>query len=157
MGDPLSTSKCQHGQYRTLKVEYLLPMPTYTKINDNYCLDNFRYKKFSKPCPQLLRYQQPVPYLTINASMDNTILKGRVFPMLAFTKSTSFQTFRLIGVCIGIEMSIISPLFTSKCQHGQYRTLKVEYLLPMPAFTKIIVIYNFRHKKLQIMNTIIEI
>ena len=38
-------------------------------------LYNFRYKKLSKPCPQLLRYKQPVPYLTVNASMDNTILK----------------------------------------------------------------------------------
>ena len=42
-------------------------------------------------------------------------------------------------------MSTTNPLFTSKCQHGQYRTLKVEYLLPMPALTKIIVLYNFRY------------
>ena len=28
---------------------------------------------------------------------------------------------------IGIKTSNISPLFTSKFQHGQYRTLKVEY------------------------------
>ena len=56
--------------------------------------------------------------------------------------------FILIGMCIGIEMSTISPLFTSKCQHGQYRALKVEYLLPMPAFTEIIVLYNLRYKKL---------
>ena len=111
-------------------------------------LYNFRYKKLSKPCPQLLRYKQTVPYLTVNASMDNTILKSGVFPMLAFTKSTSFQTIILIGKCIGIEMSIISLLLTSKCQHGQYRCLKVEYLLPMPAFTKIIVLYNLRYKKL---------
>ena len=111
-------------------------------------LYNFRYKKLSKLYPQLLTYKQPVPYLTLNASMDNTILKSGVFPMLAFTKSTSFQTVILIGMCIGIEMSIISPLFTSKCQHGQYLTLKVEYLSPMPVFTKIIVLYNFRYKKL---------
>ena len=26
-------------------------------------------------CIQLLRYKQPVPYLPVNASMDNTILK----------------------------------------------------------------------------------
>ena len=71
----------------------VLPMPAYTKINDNHVvLYNFRYKKLSKPCPQLLRYKQPVPYLTVNASMDNTILKSGVFPMPAFTKSTSFQT-----------------------------------------------------------------
>ena len=39
-------------------------------------LYNFRYEKLSKPCTQLLRYkQQPVPYLPVNASMDNTILK----------------------------------------------------------------------------------
>ena len=91
--------------------------------------------------------------------------KSGVFPMLAFTKSTSYQTletfqtmyiikqiawhsFILIGMCIGIKMSTISPLFTSRCQHGQYRTLKVEYLSPMPVFTKIIVLYNFRYKKL---------
>ena len=55
-------------------------------------LYNFRYKKLSKPCPQLLRYKQPVPYLTVNASMDNTILKSGVFPMPAFTQSTTFQT-----------------------------------------------------------------
>ena len=42
--------------------------------------------------------------------------------------------FILIGMCIGIKMSTICPLFTSKCQHGQYRTLKVEYLSPMPVF-----------------------
>ena len=59
-----------HGQYRTLKVEYLLPMPAFTKINVLY---NFRYKKLSKSCTQLLR---------------------------------------------------TSPIFTSKCQHGQYRILK---------------------------------
>ena len=52
------------------------------------------------------------------------------------------EQFILIGMCIGIKMSTISPLFSSKCQHGQYRTLKVEYLSPMPAFTKIIVLYS---------------
>ena len=55
-------------------------------------LYNFRYKKLSKPCPQLLRYKQPVPYLTVNGSMDNTILKSGVFPMPAFTKTSSFLT-----------------------------------------------------------------
>ena len=71
----LFTSKCQHGQYgqyRTLKVDYLLPMPVFSKI---IVLYNFRYKKLSKLCIQLLRYKQPVPYLPVNASMDNTILK----------------------------------------------------------------------------------
>ena len=77
---PLFTSKWtngkwtvngQHGQYRTLKVEYLSPMPVFTKI---IVLYNFRYKKLSKPCTQLLRYKQPVPYLPVNASMDNTVL-----------------------------------------------------------------------------------
>ena len=67
---PLFTSKCQHGQYRTLKVEYLSPMPVFTKI---IVLD-IRYKKLSKPCTKLLRYKQPVPYLPVNASMDNTVL-----------------------------------------------------------------------------------
>ena len=38
-------------------------------------LYNFRYKKLSKLCIQLLRYKQPVPYLPVNASMENTILK----------------------------------------------------------------------------------
>ena len=38
-------------------------------------LYNFRYKKLSKLCIQLLRYKQPVPYLPVNASLDNTILK----------------------------------------------------------------------------------
>ena len=86
---PLFTSKCQHGQYRTLKVEYLLPMPAFTKI---IVLYNLKYKKLSKPCTQLLRYKQPVPFLSVYASMDNAILKRRVFPMPAFTKSTPFQT-----------------------------------------------------------------
>ena len=66
---PLFTSKCQHGQYRTLKMEYLSPMSVFTKI---IVLYNFRYKKLSKPCTQ--RYKQPVPYLPVNASMDNTVL-----------------------------------------------------------------------------------
>ena len=69
---PLFTSKCQHViQYCTLKVEYLLPMPALTKI---IVLHNFRSKKLSKPCIQLLRYKQPVLYLPVNASMDNTVL-----------------------------------------------------------------------------------
>ena len=60
-------------------------------------LYNLRYKKLSKLCIQLLRYKQPVPYLPVNASMDNTILKkwsvsNAVFPMPAFTKSISYQT-----------------------------------------------------------------
>ena len=67
----LFTSKCQLGQYRTLKVEYLLPMPAFTKI---IVLYNFRFKKLSKPCIQLLRYKQPVPYLPVNASMADTVL-----------------------------------------------------------------------------------
>ena len=66
----LFTSKCQHGQYHTLKVEYLSPMPVFTKI---IVLD-IRYQKLSKSCTQLLRYKQPVPYLPVNASMDNTVL-----------------------------------------------------------------------------------
>ena len=53
--------------------------------------------------------------------------------------------FILIGMCIGIEMSTISPLITSKYQHGQYCTLKKEYLLPIPSFPKIIVLHNFRY------------
>ena len=69
---PLFTSKCQNGQYRTLKVEYLSPMPVFTKI---IVLYNFRYKKLSEPCTQCTqRYKQPVPYLPVNASMDNTVL-----------------------------------------------------------------------------------
>ena len=38
-------------------------------------LYHFRYKKVFKPCTQLLRYKQPVPFLPVNVSMDNTILK----------------------------------------------------------------------------------
>ena len=68
---PLITSKCQHGQYCTRKEEYLLPIPAFTKI---MILHNFRYKKLSKPCTQLLRYKQPVPYFPVNATMDNTVL-----------------------------------------------------------------------------------
>ena len=68
---PLFTSKYQHGQCHTLKVEYLLPMLAFTKI---IVLYNFRYKKLSKQCTQLLRYKQPVPYLPVNASMYNTVL-----------------------------------------------------------------------------------
>ena len=70
---PLFTSKCQLGQYRTLKVEYLSPMPAFTKIIVGL-LYNFKYKKLPKPCTQLLRYKQPVPYLPANVSMDNTVL-----------------------------------------------------------------------------------
>ena len=73
---PLFTSKCQqcqHGQYRTLKMEYLSPMPVFT-ITKIIVLCNFRYKKLSKPCTQLLRYKQPVPYLPVNVSMDNNVL-----------------------------------------------------------------------------------
>ena len=57
-------------------------------------------------------------------------------------------------------MSTISPLFISKCQHGQYRTLLNScgywtlnkyyyyyYLSPMPVFTKIIVL-DIRYQKL---------
>ena len=63
-------------------------MPAFTKI---IVLYNFRYKKLSRPCTQL--YKQPVPYLPVNASMDNTIYsKSGVFQMPAFTKSTSCQT-----------------------------------------------------------------
>ena len=67
---PLFTSKCQHRPCRALKVEYLLPMPAFTKI---IVLYHFRYKKLSKLCTQLLRYKQLVPYLPVNASMDNTV------------------------------------------------------------------------------------
>ena len=49
----------------------VLPIPAFTKI---IVLYNFRYKKLFKPCTQLLRYKQPVPYLPVNASMDNTVL-----------------------------------------------------------------------------------
>ena len=59
-------------------------------------LYNFRYNKLSKPYPPLLRYKQPVLYLTVNASMDNTILKSEVFP----TKITSFQTLEFFKPCI---------------------------------------------------------
>ena len=38
-------------------------------------LYNFRYKKLSKLCIQLLGYKHSVPYLPVNASMDNAILK----------------------------------------------------------------------------------
>ena len=59
------------GQYRTLKLEYLLPMPAFTKI---IVLYNFRCKKLSKSCTQLLRYKQPVPYVPVNVGMDDTVL-----------------------------------------------------------------------------------
>ena len=42
----------------------------FTKI---IVLYNFRYKNLSKSCTQLLRYKEPVPYLPVNASMDNTV------------------------------------------------------------------------------------
>ena len=71
---PLFTSKCQHGQYRTLKVEYY-QCRHILKSMTIIVLYNFRYKKLSKPCTQLLRYKQPVPYLPVNASVDNTLLK----------------------------------------------------------------------------------
>ena len=48
----------------------VLPMLSFTKTG----LYNFRYEKLSKPCTQLLKYTQPIPYLPINASMDNTVL-----------------------------------------------------------------------------------
>ena len=49
----------------------VLLLPAFTKI---IVLYNFRYQKLSKPCTQLLRYKQPVPYLPVNATMDNTVL-----------------------------------------------------------------------------------
>ena len=55
-------------------------------------LYNFRYKKLSKLCIQLLRYKQPVPYLPVNASMDNTILKKWSVSNAGITKSISYQT-----------------------------------------------------------------
>ena len=70
---PLFTSKCQHGQYCTPKIEYLSPMQVFT-ITKIIVLCNFRYKKLSKPCTQLLRYKHPVPYLPVNVSMDNNVL-----------------------------------------------------------------------------------
>ena len=48
----------------------VLPMPAFTKI---IVLYNFRYNKLSKPCTQLLIYKQPVQYLPVNASMDDTV------------------------------------------------------------------------------------
>ena len=68
------TSKCQHGQYRILKVEYYQCRHILQSMTI-IVLYNFRYKKLSKLCIQLLRYKQPVLYLPVNASMDNTILK----------------------------------------------------------------------------------
>ena len=55
-------------------------------------LNNFRYKKLFKLCIHLLRYKQPVPYLTVNASRTIRYSKRGVFPMPAFTKNTSYQT-----------------------------------------------------------------
>ena len=55
-------------------------------------LYNFRYKKLSKLCIQLLRYKQPVPYLPVNASMDNTILKKWSVSNAGIYESTSYQT-----------------------------------------------------------------
>ena len=59
---------------RTLKVEYYQCRHILTSTTI-IVLYNFRYKKLSKLCIQLLRYKQPVPYLLVNASMDNTILE----------------------------------------------------------------------------------
>ena len=82
-------------------------MPAWTKrtLKGEYCqcrhilnsmpiilLYNFRYKKLSKLCTQLFRYKQPVPYLPLNAAWTIQYSKSAVFPMPAFTKSTSFQT-----------------------------------------------------------------
>ena len=69
---PLFTSKCQHGQYRTLKLSGVFI--TYAGIYQNHCIIQLQIQKNSKPCTQLLRYKQPVPYLPVNASMDNTVL-----------------------------------------------------------------------------------
>ena len=94
-------------------------MPAFTKI---IVLYNFRYKKLSKLCIQLLRYKQPVPYLPVNATMDNTILKKwsvsnagiyekyfisdtRNFPNNVYNETDSLAQVILIGMCIGIKMS----------------------------------------------------
>ena len=66
-------------------------MPAFTKI---IVLYNFRHKKLSKPCTQL--YKQPVPYLPVNASMDNTI----------YSKS-------------GVEPNFNPFLFIFKCRFGR--------------------------------------
>ena len=47
---------------------------TYAAFTKIIVLYNFRYKKLSKNCIQLLRYKQPGPYLPVNARMDNTVL-----------------------------------------------------------------------------------
>ena len=70
---PIFTSTCQHGQCRTPKVEYY-QCRHLLKSMTIIVLYNFRYKKLSKPCTQLLRYKQPVPYLPVNASMDKFVL-----------------------------------------------------------------------------------
>ena len=123
------TSKCQHGQYRTLIVEYYpyrhLLKSLYYIISDRRISPNHVHN---------LRYRQPVPYLPVNAAWTIPHSKSAVFPMPAFTKSTSFQTLKtfqtmyitkqvlwhsfLIGMCIGIKIYIISPLFTSNCWNG---------------------------------------
>ena len=51
----------------------------------------------------------------------------RNFPNHVYNLTVTLTQFKLICMCIGIEMSTISPLCTSKWQHGQYRTLKVKY------------------------------
>ena len=43
LGDPLSASKCQHGQYRTLKVEYYPCRHLRKGLH-------FRHQKLSKRC-----------------------------------------------------------------------------------------------------------
>ena len=70
---PIFLGKCQLGQYRTLKVEYY-QCRDILKSMTIIVLCNFRYKKLSKPCTQLLRYKQSVPYLPVTVSMDNTVL-----------------------------------------------------------------------------------
>ena len=52
------------------KSEVFITHAVFTRI---IVLYNFRCKKLSISCTQLLRFKEPVPYLPVNASMDNTV------------------------------------------------------------------------------------
>ena len=69
----------------------VLPIPAFTKILYYIISD----RRNSPNHVHNLRYRQPVPYLPLNAAWTIPHSKSAVFPMPAFTKSTSFQTLKI--------------------------------------------------------------
>ena len=83
-----SRTTCADVVFMTLLIDPCNVAKFYRKIlipSDFRCMFKMSFFFLAHPV-----YKQPVPYLPVNASMDNTIYsKSGVFQMPAFTKSTS--------------------------------------------------------------------